>query len=99
MDETDDEEVRSKGEQPREQGGIPELSSRSWQFQAADLLMPKGSAPKIIAGDSPLVAAGWVFPAAVASVVLATASMVIAFAPPRAGRGRRDGAPDAEPGA
>ncbi len=71
--------------EPREQGGIPELDSRSWQFQAADLLMPEGSAPRIIAGDSPLVAADWTFPAAIASVMVATAALLVAFAPARVG--------------
>jgi hypothetical protein len=65
------------------EGGIPELDSRSWQFQAADLLMPEGSAPRIIAGDSPLVAAAWTFPAAILSVFTATAALLIAFAPSR----------------
>ncbi|HZW10289.1 MAG TPA: hypothetical protein VFF69_10340 [Phycisphaerales bacterium] len=65
------------------EGGIPELDSRSWQFQAADLLMPEGSAPRIIAGDSPLVAASWTFPAAILSVFTATAALLVAFAPAR----------------
>lgn len=64
-------------------GGLPELDTRSWQFQVADLLMPEGSAPRIIAGDSPLVAAGWTFPAAVFAVFGATAGILLAFAPGR----------------
>ncbi|VAX40196.1 hypothetical protein MNBD_PLANCTO03-933 [hydrothermal vent metagenome] len=64
-------------------GGLPQLDTRSWQFQVADLLMPEGSAPRIIAGDSPLVAAGWTFPAAIFSVFLATVGLLLAFAPER----------------
>ncbi len=64
-------------------GGLPQLDTRSWQFQVADLLMPEGSAPRIIAGDSPLVAAGWTFPAAVVSVFLVTTGLLLAFAPER----------------
>lgn len=82
--------------EPREQGGVPELDAQSWQFQAADLLMPEGSAPRIIAGDSPLVAAGWTFPAAIASVFAGTAALLIAFAPTRPRRARK---PDADPSA
>ena len=64
-------------------GGLPELNTRSWQFQMAHLLMPEGSSPRIIAGDSPLVAVGWIFPACVVSVLAATALLLLAFAPQR----------------
>ncbi len=62
-------------------GGIPELDTRSWQFQMAHLLMPEGSAPRIIAGDSPLVAVGWIFPASIFLVFVTTVCLLLAFAP------------------
>ncbi len=62
-------------------GGIPDLDTRSWQFQMAHLLMPQGSAPRIIAGDSPLVAVGWIFPATILMVFVTTLSLLLAFAP------------------
>ena len=65
------------------EGGIPELDTRSWQFQVAVSLMPEGSAPRIIAGDSPLVAAGWTFPTAVVCVLAAVGGLLVAFAPSR----------------
>jgi hypothetical protein len=65
------------------EGGLPELDTRSWQFQIADLLMPEGSAPRIIKGDSPLVGTGWTFPVAVFSVLAATFGLLLAFAPDR----------------
>lgn len=68
---------------PAGAGGLPELDSRTWQYQAADLLMPKGKAPRIMAGDSPLIAAGWTFPVAVVSVLIAAVALVAAFAPRR----------------
>lgn len=64
-------------------GGLPELNTRSWQFQMAHLLMPEGSSPRIISGDSPLVAVGWVFPVGVFSVLAATVFLLLAFAPQR----------------
>ncbi len=67
-------------------GGIPELDSRSWEYQAADLLMPDGSTPRIAATDSPLIAAGWTLPAIVVSVFVMTGSLAFAFAPPRVGQ-------------
>lgn len=79
-------EVRRAKEAAGE-GGLPELDTRSWQFQIADLLMPEGSAPRIIAGDSPLVAAGWTFPVAIVSVFVVTAGLLLAFAPERAAEG------------
>jgi hypothetical protein len=76
------------------QGGLPELDTRSWQFQLADMLMPEGSAPRIIAGDSPLVATGWTFPTAILSVFAAVAGLLLAFAPPRARREAGSQAPE-----
>lgn len=64
-------------------GGIPELDTRSWQFQMAHLLMPEGTSPRIIAGDSPLVAVGWTFPACIVAVLASTAFLLLAFAPAR----------------
>ena len=69
--------------QAERDGGLPELNTRSWQFQMAHLLMPEGSSPRIIAGDSPLVAVGWVFPVGVFSVLAATVFLLLAFAPQR----------------
>jgi len=72
-----------RAEEAAGEGGLPELDTRSWQFQIATLLMPEGSAPRIIAGDSPLVAAGWTFPTAVVCVLAAVGGFVLAFAPPK----------------
>lgn len=75
-------EERRRAEAARE-GGIPELDSRSWQFQIATLLMPEGTAPRILSGDSPIVAAKWPFAGAVLSVLVAMAGLLLAFAPSR----------------
>lgn len=73
--------------------GIPELDSRSWQFQMAHLLMPEGSTPRIIAGDSPLVAVGWAFPVGVFAVLSCTVCLLLAFAPPKRAQDTTDAAP------
>ena len=81
----------------RGDGGLPELDTRSWQFQIATLLMPEGSAPRIIAGDSPLVAAGWTLPTAAVCTLAAVGGLLLAFAPSRvlaAGRDADAEAPD-----
>lgn len=70
-------------EDAEHKAGLPELDSRSWEFQIADLLMPEGTAPRIVNGDSPLAAVGWWFPAAVLSVFAATGALIVAFAPAR----------------
>ena len=67
-------------------GGLPELDSRTWQFQMATLLMPEGSAPRILAGDSPIVAAKWPFAGAILSVFVVMVGLLLAFAPARAPR-------------
>ncbi|MBK7404310.1 MAG: hypothetical protein IPJ41_06655 [Phycisphaerales bacterium] len=77
-------------EDAEHKAGLPELDSRSWEFQIADLLMPEGSAPRLVNGDSPLAAVGWWFPAAVVSVFAATGAL---------DRGlRADPGPPARPG-
>lgn len=78
--EEQDEQRRARAEGA---GGLPELDTRSWQFQVAHLLMPEGSAPRIISGDSPLAAVGWTFPVAILSVLTLTAGLLGAFAPNR----------------
>lgn len=87
-------EARREAESER-RGGIPELDTRSWQFQVAHLLMPEGSAPRIIAGDSPLVAVGWPFPIFIVAALTTIGSLFVAFAPERVRQ--RDPAPPTSP--
>ncbi len=60
-----------------------ELQPGTWQFQAAMLVMPTGSAPNDLRQRPAFAAVGWTLPAASISLVVAMLSFALAVAPSR----------------